>query len=67
MVGNPHLNQLTKNPIQGGNPNATVMNNLVNMPMSMAPNNNNSNNGTNAMPMQGEEKRNKIFPFVLNL
>jgi hypothetical protein len=44
---NPHLNQLTKNPIQGGNPNATVMNNLVNM--SMAPN----NNGTN-MPMQGK-------------
>jgi hypothetical protein len=48
---NPHMNQLTKNPIQGGNPNATVMNNLVNMPMSMAPN----NNGTNAnMPMTGE-------------
>ena len=47
---NPHLNQLAKNPIQvGGNPNATVMNNLVNMPMSMA-----NNNGTNAnMPMQG--------------
>lgn len=50
---NPHLNQLAKNPNlnQGGNPNATVMNNLVNMPMSMAPN----NNGTNAnMPMQGK-------------
>ena len=50
MVGNAHLGQL-KNPIQGGNPNATVMNNLVNMPMSMAPNNGTNNN---AMPMQSE-------------
>ena len=49
----PHLSQLTnKSPIQGG-PNATVMNNLgVSMPMSMAPNNNGTNN---AMSMQGGE------------
>lgn len=54
---NPHLNQLNKNPIQGGGGgNATVMNNLVNMPMSMAP----SNNGTNAnMPMQGRKNLQK--------
>lgn len=49
-----HINQLSnKSPNLQGGPNATVMNNLgvVSMPMSMAPNNNGTNN--NAMSMQG--------------
>jgi hypothetical protein len=54
---NPHMNQLTnKSPNLQGGPNATVMNNLggvVSMPMSMAPNNNGTNN--NAMSMQGKK------------
>jgi TolA-binding protein len=53
MVPNPHLNALKNNsPIQSG-PNATnVMNNLgVSMPLSMAPNNNGTNN---TISMQGE-------------
>lgn len=57
-MNNPHMGQLSnKSPnLQGGGPNATVMNNLggvVSMPMSMAPNNNGTNN--NAM-MQGKLK-----------
>lgn len=54
-LGNPHMGQLSnKSPNLQGGPNATVMNNLggvVSMPMSMAPNNNGTNN--NAM-MQGK-------------
>ena len=52
---NPHMGQLSnKSPNLQGGPNATVMNNLgvVSMPMSMAPNNNGTNN--NAMSMQGK-------------
>lgn len=52
---NTHMGQLSnKSPNLQGN-NATVMNNLggvVSMPMSMAPNNNGTNN--NAMSMQGK-------------
>lgn len=56
MQGGPHMGQLSnKSPNLQGGPNATVMNNLggvVSMPMSMAPNNNGTNN--NAMSMQGK-------------
>lgn len=53
---NPHMGQISnKSPNLQGN-NATVMNNLgvVSMPMSMAPNNNGTNN---AMAMQGDSRR----------
>lgn len=52
---NPHMGQMNKSPNLQGGPNSTVMNNLggvVSMPMSMAPNNNGTNN--NAMSMQGK-------------
>ena len=52
---NPHMGQMTnKSPNLQGGSNSTVMNNMggVSMPMSMAPNNNGTNN---SMSMQGKK------------